>query len=575
QGAVPPSAVGQALLIAFLIEMDRQPLGLALGVIFERLGERSRGIGGAHAFGLHQACERAVRGFRRLAGAGEKKAQQIARRLARGERLPRQARGKLALEAQHQLDARQAVEPQLALERAVERDVGLEARTRFARHFGDEGEQPVGVDGRAHGLRASVHSLGVAPFQDRLVSIARAVSFPGGARLVRQGETSRGAFLIRTGEVEAQVALPGGGMLTVAELGEGDMFGEMALIERGVCSASVIARSAVEGWFVARDDFRAFVASRDPAALDVPRAITRVLAEKLRALNDKVRDHPAEEDRSARLAPAAADPLGGMARSGKPSFDWRRFLPLLPVFERFDAYEAEQLLSISNVLELPRGSWLFGTGSAANACFLVVRGAVEVISKSQDLETRVALAGAGVIAAGAAAAMAGVRPGIALWLFLAILAASAAAAAAMAVATRLSFQSGFFGYLNQVEAQRLDALTATLAAEYRRHGDWGFVRDNYARLRELAAPAQPVQRLALLDEARRRVVGNPELPEDAAVRPVIVDDRIVGWIGQAPFRRLSSAAELSFQQEQLRAAWIIAGLALALAACVAIGLARA
>src|SRR2546429_341805 len=137
--------------------------------------------------------------------------------------------------------------------------------------------------------------------------------------------------------------------------------------------------------------------------------------------------------------------------------------------------------------------------------------------------------------------MAGVRPGITLKLFLAILAASAAAAAAMAVATRLSFQSGFFGYLNQVEAQRLDALTATLAAEYRRHGDWGFVRDNYARLRELAAPAQPIQRLALLDEARRRVVGNPELPEDAAVRPVIVDDRIVGWIGQAPFRRLSMA----------------------------------
>src|SRR5207253_709884 len=135
--------------------------------------------------------------------------------------------------------------------------------------------------------------------------------------------------------------------------------------------------------------------------------------------------------------------------------------------------------------------------------------------------------------------------------------------------------SGFLGYLNQVESQRLDALTATLAAEYRRHGDWSFVRDNYARLRELAAPAQPVQRLALLAEARRRVVGNPELPEDAAVRPVIVDDRIVGWIGQAPFRRLSSAADLSFQQEQLRAAWIIAGLALALAAFVAIALARA
>jgi CRP-like cAMP-binding protein len=235
----------------------------------------------------------------------------------------------------------------------------------------------------------------VAPFQDKLVSIARAVSLPGGARLVRQGETSRGAFLIRTGELEAQVALPGGGMLTVAELGEGDMFGEMALIERGVCSASVIARSAVEGWFVARDDFRAFVPSRDPAALEVQREITRVLAEKLRALNDRVRDHPAEEDRPARAAPPAGDPLAEMARNGKPSFDWRSFLPLLPLFERFDAYEVEQLLSISNVLELPRGSWLFGAGSAANACFLVIRGAVEVIAKFQNLERRVALAAPG------------------------------------------------------------------------------------------------------------------------------------------------------------------------------------
>src|SRR2546428_6345853 len=177
--------------------------------------------------------------------------------------------------------------------------------------------------------RASVHSPGVAPFQDRLVSIARAVSFPGGARLVRQGETSRGAFLIRTGEVEAQVALPGGGVLTVAELGEGDMSGEMALIERGVCSASVIARSAVEGWFVARDDFRAFVASRDPAALEVQREITRALAEKLRALNDRVCDHPAEEDRPARAAAPAGGPLAGVGGHGKPSFDLRRVLPPL------------------------------------------------------------------------------------------------------------------------------------------------------------------------------------------------------------------------------------------------------
>src|SRR5712692_1140180 len=110
-----------------------------------------------------------------------------------------------------------------------------------------------------------------------------------------------------------------------------------------------------------------------------------------------------------------------------------------------------------------------------------------------------AAGGARLLGAALRATMRRMRPGITFKLFLAILAASAAAAAAMAVATRLSFQSGFLGYLNQVEAQRLDALAAKLADEYRRSGDWSFLHGDYARLRELAAPAQPIQRLTLLD----------------------------------------------------------------------------
>src|SRR5436189_1039968 len=98
--------------------------------------------------------------------------------------------------------------------------------------------------------------------------------------------------------------------------------------------------------------------------------------------------------------------------------------------------------------------------------------------------------------------------GITLKLFLAILAACALAAAAMAVATRLSFQSGFFGYLNQVETQRMDTLVGALADEYRSRGDWSFLRGDYARLRELATQPQPIPpRLTLLDAARRPVLG--------------------------------------------------------------------
>jgi two-component system sensor histidine kinase BaeS len=168
------------------------------------------------------------------------------------------------------------------------------------------------------------------------------------------------------------------------------------------------------------------------------------------------------------------------------------------------------------------------------------------------------------------------KAGITLKLFLAILAAAAVAAAAMALATRWSFQSGFLGYLSQVEAQRADALSITLADEYRRHGNWDFVRGDYSRLREIvASSAQVTQRFTVTDASHALVVGNPEPASGAAERPVIVDDRVVGWITRAPMRRLSSAAEVTFQQEQLRSAWIIAAFAVALAAGLALVLARA
>ncbi|MFN2644607.1 MAG: sensor histidine kinase efflux regulator BaeS [Burkholderiales bacterium] len=171
--------------------------------------------------------------------------------------------------------------------------------------------------------------------------------------------------------------------------------------------------------------------------------------------------------------------------------------------------------------------------------------------------------------------MQAVKLGIALKFFLAILLAAAVAAAAMAIATRVSFQSGFLGYLNQVDAQRLDELARRLAVEYRRNGDWTFLRDDYARLRALALPPPSIPRLALIDQDGRSVVGNPEIAQEGAVKPILVDGHTVGWIGRSPLRRLSTAAEVSFQQEQLRSAWVIAALALALAGGLALVLGRA
>src|SRR3954462_7654860 len=168
-----------------------------------------------------------------------------------------------------------------------------------------------------------------------LLSVARQVSFMKGSQLVRHGEPARGAWLLREGTAEAVVMLPGGGSLSVAQLGAGSVFGEMALLDQGSCTATVSANANIDGWFVDREDFRALVAQRHPAALRIQHAVTLILADKLRHLNARVLACASVEDRSARPENAKSDPLKDVVRARHAGFDWRGFLPRLALFEGF------------------------------------------------------------------------------------------------------------------------------------------------------------------------------------------------------------------------------------------------
>ena len=230
--------------------------------------------------------------------------------------------------------------------------------------------------------------------RELLLAVARPVSHAKGERLVRHGDPSRGAYILRDGAAEASVTLPGGEKLSVAKFGGGAVFGEMALIERGTCTATVTATEPLAGWFIERDDFRALVAQRVPGALRVQHTLTLVLSDKLRSLNAKVLDVAAAEDKPAGKS-SGADPLAGVRRAKSASFDFKPFLPHLPIFEGFDADEIAELLAAAEVLELPRGQKIFAAGQPSSACFIVVRGAVEIRAQHEKRERRMAVLGPG------------------------------------------------------------------------------------------------------------------------------------------------------------------------------------
>lgn len=233
---------------------------------------------------------------------------------------------------------------------------------------------------------------GLAPHEiDGMLAIFRRVTFDPGASVVRQGHPADSAFILESGTADVLTALPGGGAATVASLGPGSMLGEMALLECGVRSATVLARTPVAGFWIERDSFRVLLAQRSPAVFAVQRRITLALCQRLRELNAKIVAHGAREE----LPEAFAEQDAAPARRGECSFDCGAFLPLLPFFRGFGAEDIESFTARTQALELARGAALFRQEDAGTACWVVVRGAVELSMSANGGPHRIGVLGPG------------------------------------------------------------------------------------------------------------------------------------------------------------------------------------
>ncbi|MCC7082278.1 MAG: cyclic nucleotide-binding domain-containing protein [Burkholderiales bacterium] len=226
----------------------------------------------------------------------------------------------------------------------------------------------------------------------RLLRILTPVEYAAGARLVRQGQPADGAYIIVSGSAEALTALPGGGEASVARLGPGSVLGEMALLDSGVRSATVVARTALRGYFVDRETFRLLLAQRERAAFAIRNRITRTLCRRLRELNAKF---VAAGSAGGARPIAAQAPGPTRLQRGSCSFDYRRFLPLLPVFSAFRAEEIDAFVARTEIVEVSRGEALFRQGDPGTSAFVVVRGALEVDHAAAGQRQRIGILGPG------------------------------------------------------------------------------------------------------------------------------------------------------------------------------------
>lgn len=121
--------------------------------------------------------------------------------------------------------------------------------------------------------------LGVGASQERHCA--------SGSEIVRQGESGDSCFLIGAGSVQVQLHTPSGNRVTLSTLRKGDVFGEMAVLDRKPRAASVTADQdsvllEIEGSVV-----RELIVPHP----DLELALVALLTDRLRATNDRLLAH--------------------------------------------------------------------------------------------------------------------------------------------------------------------------------------------------------------------------------------------------------------------------------------------
>lgn len=113
------------------------------------------------------------------------------------------------------------------------------------------------------------------------------VHYPARRTIFATGEPGDTMLVIATGRVEISLTSEAGRRSILAQLGPGDVVGEMAVLDGAARSADVVAASDVTGRLLTRAQVMGFLAEAPEAAI----AVIEALCQRLRQTNETLADH--------------------------------------------------------------------------------------------------------------------------------------------------------------------------------------------------------------------------------------------------------------------------------------------
>lgn len=119
---------------------------------------------------------------------------------------------------------------------------------------------------------------------ERFSRVAVPRSFPAGTRVFHEGDHSDACYIVRSGNFRVTREHSDGRAITLATLGPGDIFGELAMLDREVRSASVEALADGELLALPGGEVRALLGRHPEIAVKLVAALVR----RLRAANERI-----------------------------------------------------------------------------------------------------------------------------------------------------------------------------------------------------------------------------------------------------------------------------------------------
>ncbi|MCX7793907.1 MAG: cyclic nucleotide-binding domain-containing protein [Thermodesulfovibrionales bacterium] len=124
---------------------------------------------------------------------------------------------------------------------------------------------------------------------EKLSKIVSQEFYPKGKTIFKEGDPTKGIYMIHKGKVEISKTTPDGWKQALAVLKEGNFFGELSLIEdKKNHGAHAVALENTELFLIKKEDFKELEKSDTLLMYKIMKTIAKVASRNLHSMNEKL-----------------------------------------------------------------------------------------------------------------------------------------------------------------------------------------------------------------------------------------------------------------------------------------------